>query len=45
MDQENQIGSILAVVREIVEAYGGRITIGKSGLGGALIELHLPGNT
>lgn len=35
----------LAVVREIVEAYGGRITIGKSALGGALIELHLPGNT
>ena len=35
----------LAVVQEIVEAYGGRITIGKSALGGALIELHLPGNT
>ena len=35
----------LAVVREIVEAYGGRIEIGKSALGGALIELHLSGNT
>lgn len=34
----------LAVVREIVEAYGGRIEIGKSALGGALIELYLPGN-
>ena len=32
----------LAVVREIVEAYGGRIKIGESALGGALIELHVP---
>ncbi len=35
----------LAVVREVVEAYDGRIQIGTSELGGALIELHLPGNT
>ena len=34
----------LAVVREIVEAYDGGIEIGKSTLGGALIELNLPGN-
>jgi len=34
----------LAVVREIVEAYGGRIKIGNSVLGGAMIELHLSGN-
>lgn len=35
----------LAVVREIVEAYGGRIKIGNSVLGGAMIELHLSGST
>ena len=33
----------LAVVREIVEAYGGHSRIGTSSLGGALIELQLPG--
>ncbi|UCD67603.1 MAG: GHKL domain-containing protein [Betaproteobacteria bacterium] len=33
----------LAVVREIVEAYGGKASIGKSTLGGTLVELHLPG--
>ena len=33
----------LAVVREIVEAYGGKASIGKSALGGTLVELHLPG--
>jgi two-component system sensor histidine kinase PhoQ len=34
----------LAVVREVVETYGGQIKIGRSALGGALIELHLPGS-
>jgi two-component system sensor histidine kinase PhoQ len=34
----------LAVVREIVEAYDGRINIDNSALGGALIDLHLPGD-
>ena len=33
----------LAVVREIVEAYGGKASVGKSQLGGALVELQLPG--
>ena len=33
----------LAVVREIVEAYGGEASIGNSALGGTLVELHLPG--
>jgi two-component system sensor histidine kinase PhoQ len=35
----------LAVVRDIVETYGGRIAIARSSLGGALIELRLPGST
>lgn len=35
----------LAVVREIVAAYGGTARIGKSALGGALLELRLPGAT
>jgi two-component system sensor histidine kinase PhoQ len=33
----------LAVVREIVEAYGGKASIGKSALGGTKVELHFPG--
>jgi two-component system sensor histidine kinase PhoQ len=33
----------LSVVREIVEAYGGTASIGTSDLGGARIELQLPG--
>ena len=33
----------LAVVREIVEAYGGEASIGNSALGGSLVELDLPG--
>ena len=32
----------LAVVREIVEAYGGSASIGKSALGGTLVELRFP---
>jgi two-component system sensor histidine kinase PhoQ len=34
----------LAVAREIVEAYGGRIRIDESDMGGALVELLLPGD-
>ena len=33
----------LAVVREVVASYGGQINISKSALGGARIELRLPG--
>jgi two-component system sensor histidine kinase PhoQ len=33
----------LAMVREIVALYGGAITIGDSALGGARIEVVLPG--
>lgn len=33
----------LAVVRDIVEAYGGSVRIGRSALGGAAITLELPG--
>lgn len=33
----------LAVVREIVEAYGGTASVGTSELGGAMVELQLPG--
>ena len=33
----------LAVVRDIVEAYGGSVRIDRSGLGGASITLELPG--
>ncbi len=33
----------LAMVREIVELYGGELTIGDSALGGARIEVALPG--
>jgi len=33
----------LAVVRDIVEAYGGSVRIGRSELGGASIALELPG--
>ena len=33
----------LAVVREIVEAYGGEARIDRSVLGGTLVELYLPG--
>ena len=33
----------LSVVREIVHAYGGKVRIGKSTLGGAMVELQLPG--
>jgi len=33
----------LAVVREIVEAYGGTASVGTSELGGATVELKLPG--
>lgn len=32
----------LAVVREIVEAYGGNAVISKSALGGTSVELHFP---
>ena len=32
----------LAVVRDIVQAYGGQITVGRSGLGGALFTVRLP---
>ncbi len=32
----------LAVSREIAEAYGGRLTIGRSALGGAAVSLSLP---
>ena len=31
----------LAVVREIVSAYGGKLTIGSSGMGGAKVEVYL----
>ncbi len=34
----------LAVVTEIVQAHDGRIRLGKSPLGGALIEIELPAN-
>lgn len=33
----------LAVVRELVTAYGGRVTVAQSALGGAAVELELPG--
>ena len=33
----------LAVTRDIVEAYGGRIVIARSALGGASMTLLLPG--
>jgi two-component system sensor histidine kinase PhoQ len=33
----------LAVVRDILAAYGGRIEIGRSALGGAAVSLHIPG--
>ena len=33
----------LAVTRDIVEAYGGRIVIARSALGGASVTLLLPG--
>jgi two-component system sensor histidine kinase PhoQ len=33
----------LAVVRDILEAYGGRIEIGRSALGGAAVSLDIPG--
>ena len=33
----------LAVTRDIVEAYDGRVIIGRSALGGALVTLVLPG--
>jgi len=33
----------LAVTRDIVEAYGGRVEIERSELGGALVVLRLPG--
>lgn len=32
----------LAVVADIVAAYGGTLNIATSALGGALFELHLP---
>jgi two-component system sensor histidine kinase PhoQ len=32
----------LAVVRDILSAYDGRIEIGRSGLGGARVTLTLP---
>ncbi len=32
----------LSVVREIVHAYGGKVRIAKSALGGAMVELQLP---
>ncbi len=32
----------LAVVVELAAAYGGRLTIGEGGLGGAAVRLHLP---
>jgi two-component system, OmpR family, sensor histidine kinase PhoQ len=33
----------LAMVRDMAEQYGGRLEIGESGLGGARVELRLPG--
>ena len=32
----------LAIVLELVEAYGGEITMGKSELGGAHVAVHIP---
>ena len=42
-EQMDGQGLGLAVVREIVELYGGELTIGDSALGGARIEVVLPG--
>ncbi|HUU73111.1 MAG TPA: ATP-binding protein [Burkholderiales bacterium] len=33
----------LSVVREIVEAYGGKVNVTTSSMGGAMVELQLPG--
>jgi len=35
----------LAMVRDMAEAYGGRLEIAQSGLGGASLLLHLPGRS
>jgi signal transduction histidine kinase len=35
----------LAIVSELVEAHGGRVTISDSPLGGARVEVRLPGST
>ena len=32
----------LSIVQEIVEAYGGRLTLGESALGGLAVTVHLP---
>jgi signal transduction histidine kinase len=32
----------LAVVTEIIELYGGTVSIGRAEMGGAEFELHLP---
>ena len=32
----------LAIVQDIVNAYEGEIVIGKSGLGGAAVRIHIP---
>jgi two-component system sensor histidine kinase PhoQ len=32
----------LAIVLELMNAYGGNMEIGRSALGGAAIELHIP---
>jgi two-component system, OmpR family, sensor histidine kinase PhoQ len=33
----------LAMVRDTVELYGGKLSVGTSGLGGARLSIHLPG--
>ncbi len=33
----------LAMVLDMAELYGGKLAIGESGLGGARVELRLPG--
>jgi signal transduction histidine kinase len=36
------LGLGLAIVAEVVEAYGGALTLGRSPLGGLCVELRFP---
>lgn len=42
LDSGGGAGLGLAIVRDIADAYGGEVTLGRSGLGGLRVEISLP---
>ena len=42
-DETPGSGLGLAIATDLTELYGGRLTLGRSGLGGLRVEMDLPG--